>query len=188
MDNIISKAVEEHPEGPYVKEVIRDLTSELDYQTVIDFGCGHGRLCDIFPKEKYLGLDINTDALASAQNKFLDYRFEKIGGEITSADLYLAHSVFLYMTDREVDEALRKMRCKYLLVGEILGRECSREGLPPIYNRDLADYLRLFRSHDLILHKHIKKPHEKYANTAWYQGKKTDISFLLFRKYFKKSH
>ena len=74
------------------------------------------------------------------------------------------------------------MRCKWLIVAEILGREWRRDGIPPVYNRDLDDYLPLMRAHDLVLHKHVKRPYKRYADSKYYKGKNTDISFLIFKK------
>jgi len=182
MESIVPEGFGECPEGWDVKELLTELTDELGYASVLDFGCGYGRLCESFDPVKYLGVDINADALSKAKKKFANYRFEPLGEDPMFTDICLGYTVFLHMKDHEIHEALKKMRCKWVIVAEILGREWRRDGLPPVYNRDLADYVQLFRAHDLILHKHVQRPYKRYAETSWYNGKNTNISFLVFKK------
>ena len=181
-DHIVPKGVGEFPEGWDVHGLLTELTDELGYSKIIDFGCGEGRLCKSFDPSKYIGLDINEKALKNAKTRFSDYRFEQVPSEPTHTDICLAYTVFLHMNDNEINEALRSMRCRWLIVAEILGREWRRDGIPPVYNRDLEEYVPLLRSHDLILHKHVKRPYKHYADSEWYKNKNTDISFLIFKK------
>lgn len=182
LSHMIPSGFGEFPEGFDVREVLKSLAEDLNYKSIIDFGCGYGRLCQSFAKEKYLGIDVNKEALEMAEKKYEGYRFELSHPKPRYADIYLAHTVFLHLQDKEIHEALRQMRCKYLIISEILGKEWRREGLPPAYNRNLSDYVTLLRSHDLILHREEKKPYKRYADTSFYNHKNTDISFLVFKK------
>ncbi len=172
----------EFPEGFDLVSEVKEIVKEIPHTRVVDFGCGYGRLCESFETEKYLGVDINPQAIEEAKSKFSQYKFEIAEKGIKGADLFFAYTVFLHLNDSEVDEVLRNMRCKWLVVGEILGKEWRRDGLPPVFNRNLEDYVKLMRSHDLILHRHTKKPYMRYASSPWYQGKNTDVSFLVFKK------
>lgn len=182
LEHIIPQGFGEYPEGFDVCQQVKELTGEVPHARVIDFGCGYGRLCKSFDPEKYLGLDINPAAVEEAKKTFEGYQFALPKEGTLGADLVFAYTVFLHMPDTQVDELLRNMRCKWLIVGEVLGREWRRDGLPPVYNRDLEDYVRLMRGHDLILHRHVKKPYKRYAESPWYLGKNTDVSFLVFKR------
>jgi len=181
-DHVVPEGVGEFPEGWDVHQLLGELTAELGYSKIVDFGCGDGRLCKSFDPSKYIGFDINEKSLEGAKARFAEYRFERVPEGPACADIFLAYSVFLHMNDQEINRALRSMRCKWLIVAEILGREWRCDGIPPVYNRDLNEYVPLLRSHDLILHKHVKRPYKRYAESKWYEGKNTDISFLIFKK------
>lgn len=185
MEHIIPQGFGEFPEGWDASHLVKEIADEIGYSSIIDFGCGYGRLCKGFDANKYIGLDVNPLAISAAQERFQGYQFRIVGDEPQYADIYLAYSVFLHMKEGELQEVLTKMRCKWLIVAEILGREWRREGLPPAYNRELCEYVELFRRHDLVLNKHIKRPYKRYADAPWYQGRNTDISFLVFKKCLK---
>ena len=44
--------------------------------TVLDVGCGYGRLCEIFNPDKYLGIDFSEEMIKLANKKFPQYKFE----------------------------------------------------------------------------------------------------------------
>ncbi len=182
LNHIMPQGFGEFPEGFDVRNEVKKITEDLSFDHVIDFGCGYGRLCESFKPESYLGIDINPSAIDEAKKQFAQYKFEILPNGPKGADLYFAYTVFLHMTDTQLHEALKNIRCKWLVVGEVLGREWRREGLPPVYNRDLEDYVTLMRSHDLVLHRHVRKPYKRYSESPWYQGKNTDVSFLVFKK------
>ena len=181
-EHVIPKGFGEFPEGFDVRGVLRGLTDEIGYESVIDFGCGYGRLCESFDPTKYLGVDVSPKAIEEARNKFAGYKFSLLTNDVMGAEIYLAYSVFLHLSDKELDETLKQFRCKWLIVSEILGKEWRREGIPPVFNRDLSDYVQLMRAHDFVLHKHVRRGYKRYQDIPWYQGKNTDISFLVFRK------
>lgn len=45
---------------------------------ILDYGCGNGRLCQLFKSENYLGVDPSIELIKIARNKYPDYRFELI--------------------------------------------------------------------------------------------------------------
>ena len=182
---LIPKGFGEFPEGFDVRGLLKSISDQIGYQSVIDFGCGYGRLCESFDKEKYLGIDINALAIEEAKKRFSNYRFTLATEKLArGADLYLAYALFLHLKDKEVHEILKLMKCKWLIVAEMLGREWREEGLPPMFNRDLSDYIHLLRKHDFVLEEHIKKGYTCYERIPWNRGKNTKLSFLIFRKYF----
>lgn len=182
LEHVVPKGFGQFPEGFDVHGVLRNLSEEIGYQSVIDFGCGYGRLCESFHPEKYLGIDVNLQLIEDAKAKFPSYKFSPLTNEVMGAELYLAYMVFLHLSDRELHETLKQFRCKWLIVAEILGKEWQRDGDPKVFSRDLVDYSQILRSHDFVLHKHVRRGYKRYQDIPWYQGKNTDISFLVFRK------
>lgn len=176
---------QEFPEGFDPKSVVRELAEELNYRNIIDFGCGSGRLCEGFRPEHYLGIDIDEGAIQKAKEKFSKYTFMPITDQPKYADVYLAYDVFKHLQDKDLHNALKNIRCNWLILGEILGEGWKNASSTSIYPRELSDYIQILRSHDLILHKHVRKPFKKYADSAWYQNRNTDMSFLVFRKCLK---
>ncbi len=162
----------EFPKEWDVKELLSSIVNELTYSSVIDFGCGDGRLCESFDPNRYLGVDFDKKAIEIARNRFRKYRFENISKDVKFADIYLAYTTFLQISDCELNDILTNIRCKWMIVCEVLGKELHNDNITQIYNRDLNDYIHLMRLHDLILHKHVKRP----------QGKNVNISFLIFKK------
>lgn len=161
---------------------VKQLSDQLGYSSVIDLGCGHGRLSEAFAPEKYLGLDIDEKVLEIAKQQFSNYRFEPVGEQPKFADIYVAYSLFSSLTDFQAHEALKKVRCKWLILGEQLKAEDKGPKLSRLYTRDLDDYIRLFRAHDFTLHKHVKKPYREKVSAKALENPGKQISFLVFRK------
>lgn len=185
LEHIVPEGFGDFPEGFDVKGELKQLVDDIGYRSLLDFGCGYGRLCESFEPGKYLGVDINGRAIAEAKKRYAGYRFEHWQSEPITADVCLSYSVFFHMTDAEIHQALKKMWCKWVIVAELLGKEWRRDGMPPIYSREENDYIQLFRCHDLVMHKHIQRPYKRYADTPWYQNKNTNLSFMVFKKCLK---
>lgn len=156
--------------------VVKSVVEELGALDVIDFGCGDGSLCTIFPKNRYLGLDIDDKVLKAAQKAFEGYSFKKPDAEVFSTDLCVASDVFNEINDNKIDEILTRMRCKWLLIAEPTKQD-SIDKIQPFHSRDKESYVKLMRAHDLLLMKQITK-HVT-------QGSDTKVSFLLFKKAMK---
>lgn len=182
LSNIIPKGFGEYPEGFEVTDFIRRFLDPISLNSVVDLGCGYGRLCQSFSPEKYLGLDINPEAIFRASHEFPMYQFRETDGKFfPSADLYFAYTLFLHLTDDQIHHILDLTEAKYFLVAEILGHEWRRPGNPPVYNREFDEYLKIFNRHNYSLQDEISKPYARYRDNPQYLGKNTDISFLLFR-------
>ncbi|MCH9812228.1 class I SAM-dependent methyltransferase [bacterium] len=153
--------------------VVEGVAKELGVLDVIDFGCGDGRLCQVFPKSRYLGLDIDESALEKAKKAFEGYAFKKPTGEVFTSDLLVASNVFNEMNDHRLDEILAKTRCKWLLLAEPLSGQGDAT-IEPFHSRNKKNYVKLMRGHDLLLMKQITK---KIS-----EAKGGEVSFLLFKK------
>ena len=151
------------------------MAEELGYSKVIDFGCGHGRLCESFHPEGYLGIDIDQKALDTARSRFQNYQFSLANEIPRFADIYLAHSVFNQFSDKALHETLKLIRCKWLILAESLNMQWKSAKAVPIYSRDLDEYVRIMRAHDLVLHKSISQQSSLAEN----------VTYMVFRKCLK---
>jgi len=157
-----------------------------DCNTVLEIGCGDGRLSGAFCKHRYTGVDINPTCIQMARDKHPGYTFRLVH----YLDYYpmhfavLLHTVLLHIPDDLINEFVgRACRAAWdrVLVSEILGREWRRKsGMPPVYNRELDEYVELFRHHGFVLSKHTRVPYKHYLK---YKGRRnTDMSFLQFNR------
>jgi len=171
-----------HPEGFDPVEFVEAFQLK---GLVLDFGCGDGRLCGAFHPSRYCGVDLNPFAVEKAKTGNPGYNFHEIDslGDTpeTRYDSCLAYTVFLHMDFDDVFEIIRLLHergVKQILVAEILGREWRRPGNPPAFNRDLEDYINLFRPHGYFLVGAKSKIYERYREHA--PDKNVRIFGLLF--------
>ena len=182
--NIVAGTDTENPEGWDPVEVLREMLKTMDFETVLDFGCGYGRLCKAFQPKNYTGIDLNPQAIQEAQKRYPDYFFKEIevDSEYDNVDIVLAYTVFLHLDDDTLGIILQRLRkaCNnYLIIGEILGREWRRPGDPPVFNRNHDDYISLLQRHGFQVIKEYKLPYKRYANSPYFKNKNTDLSFLI---------
>lgn len=76
---------------------------------VCDVGCGTGRLARWLPADRYLGLDINEEAIRRAQVELPEHRFVHMayGTPLPAADTYLFWTVLLHVPDSELGRVIR---------------------------------------------------------------------------------
>jgi len=182
--NIIPQVGQAFPEGFDPKPPLREIFKWSGGGSVVDLGCGYGRLCEAFEPEAYTGVDINPLAVAEARKLHPAYRFEALGSEanLPSGDFCLAYTVFLHMPDQALKPWLESIRknFKYLLIAEILGRDWrDAAGSTPIFNREREDYAGLMKPFSPALE--LRVPYQRYVNSHFAtMTRNTDISFLLF--------
>jgi SAM-dependent methyltransferase len=183
--NIKPKVGEEWPEGWDVTEFFRNFMTEEEYGQVIEIGCGYGRLCTAFNKDKYLGLDISYDALRRATKIFPNYKFKLIEEEDLN-NLYqysntkFLYTVLLHQTDEDIEDMVKNlcMTSDTIIVAEIMGRDWRRQGNPPVFNREVGEYEALFSEYDKGLSKIVKRPYTRYKDWPKID---TDITIMVFR-------
>jgi len=130
-----------NPEGPWLGTYLSEVAS---HGLVLEFGCGPGRIACGFDPESYIGVDINPRALEHAGTRNPGYRFELVQDELPDADVCLFHTVLMHVPDDELGAVLKRLRAPVVYVSEMLGREWRRDGDPPVFNRDLDDYVLAF--------------------------------------------
>ena len=109
--------------------------------SVFEFGCGDGRLAPAFNHQLYTGYDINEYAIKAAKQNNPGYTF---GTDIVDADTVLAYTVLLHIPDDEIQSVMDSFKSyQRIVIGEVLGRQWRRPGNPPVFNRNLEDYIML---------------------------------------------
>lgn len=165
------------PEGWDPVEKLKHFLDRMEFTSVLDLGCGAGRLCRAFLPENYLGVDLNPAAVDLARLRFPAYDFREINfdDDIPQADLTLAYTVFLHLDDERLKETLSKIKSKYLIVAEILGREWRSE---KVFNRNLEDYEQILSDAGYKITRHISLKYKHYAQNPRYKDRNTRISFI----------
>lgn len=124
--------------------------------SVFEFGCGDGRLSSLFNSRIYSGYDINQHALAQA--KINNPRHEYVS-EWKEADTILAYTVLLHISDNDIQLIIDKMKSyKRIVIGEITGRQWRRKGNPPVFNREISEYINMIG----LVPNIIKVPYMRY--------------------------
>ena len=55
-----------------------------------------------------------------------------------------AHNVLMHIPDEELDAQLARFEVPRVIVSEVLGRRWRRAGDPPVFNREIEEYVRAF--------------------------------------------
>ena len=167
----------EFPEGWDVRPYIWELLKPHLVRKMVEIGCGYGRLCQAIPTDYYLGIDINPEAIQTAKEQHPGYDFQPIGfnDQYPEADAILAYTVLLHIDDVAIVPMIKRM-CQasdVILIAEILGKkQWRREGNPPVFNRDLQDYLSLMQTNGFHLDNCQGKTYAHYPDT--------EITFMKF--------
>jgi len=178
LQNIIPQGYGVYAEGwDFCHEVQQFLLKHrLENQSVLDLGCGIGRLTPGFNSEKYIGVDLNPNAIQEARKLNPHYTFQEVdvNSEYPLADITFAYTVFNHL-DADTIKSM-KLKSKYILQCEILGTEWSGGGLVS-HGKELRTYQQIFEGHWIF--DHVKLPYNRYAE--WIK-KNTDMSFILWKR------
>jgi len=124
-----------------ISQDLAKLLSNICDGVVCDIGCGSGRLAGIFNKEKYIGIDINAQAIHAARKRNPSYIFNGIDweDEYPSADTYLFHNVLLHIPDDSIDAVIHRLKNK-VVVCESMCKWFREYGGRNNYHRDPKGY------------------------------------------------
>lgn len=159
----ITPAGKTWPEGDGFAAFLR---ATVGGASVLEFGCGPGRLAGCFDPDRYVGVDISGHAIAAARKANPAHRFEVIGEDdaLPQADVTLAHTVLLHVPDDALPGVVARFESETVIVSEILGRHWRRAGNPPVFNRELSDYGAAFLPRYMIAARQAW-PYPHYADT-----------------------
>ena len=158
----------ENPEG---FDVWGWLGQAVGDRSILDYGCGRGRLSKAFNPDRYLGYDINTKAIEAARVANPDHWY---CDSPELRDVTLFYTVALHIPDDEVHEVL-DTGSETVFIVEIMREDMKRgDGIPPAYNRSPELYSEIMQTLGYKLKSRQDKPY-KYYNQA-------DITMLEFVK------
>lgn len=152
------------PEGESFAEYLVKL---IGNRSILEFGCGVGRLAGLFDPKLYVGVDVASRALFIARHDFPRHRFMLIGGYpiLPDTEVTLAHTVLLHIPDDKLRPTVSHFRSNIVYVSEILGRQWRRDGDPPVFNRELDEYRSVFEP-EYRLSAVVHRPYPYYPETA----------------------
>jgi FkbM family methyltransferase len=184
VDHIVPNVGHDFPEGFDVREMLeRCLGTD---SSVLEFGCGVGRIASLFEPERYLGVDINPASIAEARrrNPGHEIRIWDVGQVVPPTDVLLFYTVLLHVSDdavRPMVEALCEGR-QQVLIAELMDRRWRREGNPPVFNRDPEEYVLLMETLGFKFVGYEKEAYVRYDQQPWNVGRDSRITFLKFER------
>lgn len=157
-----------NPESAQFFEI---LTRKLFLQSVVEFGCGTGRLAKYFDPNLYLGVDICSAAVKYARFSNPLHKFKTLVSAtevVTSPNAIFAHTVMLHIPDESLEMTCCNFDAPMVVISEVLGRNWRRDGNPPVFNREINDYDRAmkFAGYKLQRVEHAPYPHYKDTDLA----------------------
>lgn len=134
LSNVIK---EKGPVSRNLQNLLAQLINKIDFQTVVEVGCGQGARLGFVKKMRpnvaCSGLDISKTAIDGAKQNYPTFVFEVLDIEQDSSkkkyDLVLCMDVLEHIKDdKRALRNIRKMAKKYLIVSTIQGHMRANEG------------------------------------------------------------
>ena len=133
-----------------------NLLAMFNMGMTVDYGCGYGRLASAFPPSEYIGYDVSADRIKQARALHPKHRFEVLDDgtkDWLCTDSLLLYTVAVHLEDDEVQHVVAQSIAHRIILAEVIGRRYRRDGTPPVYNREVAEYDQLlwgYRLHALL--------------------------------------
>lgn len=119
--------------------------------SVVEVGCGIGRLCQAF--DDYVGVDINPAAIEIARGRHPGKVFETYAPPLPRSDYQLYYCVLVHVPDDELEAtfAANLPSTREVVIADIMGRKWRRPHRPPYtFNREIEDYQAYFPEADVL--------------------------------------
>lgn len=133
------------------KQIVNQFLGSIDGKSVIDIGCGDGKLCEILNEMgvgKYVGFDVSSDLIKLAQKKFPQYEF--YAHDMHNFSTHLQGGMFdiafmLDVWEHSINPNLAIMEAKYMLKkgGQMMvsiPNYCNFAGIKKIFKERLGVY------------------------------------------------
>jgi len=147
--------------------------------SVIEMGCGNGRIAEAFISKQYKGYDVNPTVISEAKKLFPNFSFNLYTpfDTIPSSDWVIVHTVLLHVSDEDIDEFLDVItsNSRNVIISEIMSREFrgDEDSVPPVFNRDKDEYIKMMLDRNFLLME---------ENNLYYDRYEIDMNYLVFSK------
>jgi SAM-dependent methyltransferase len=184
LEFIIPNTGTEFPEGFDLLNLLRSLIDQE--MSIVEVGCGYGRLCSAFSPTKYHGLDLNPIAIEHGKKLFPNYKLSCIEPweTLPEAEIVLAYCTAFHIPDNELARFL-KLLCSssnIVLIAELMDRRWRREGNPPIFNREPEEYVVGMLTEKFYLTNILKVPYQRYDCAPWNINRDIRITFQTYKR------
>lgn len=172
----------EHPEGFDPAEHLQRFISPG--ASVLEVGCGVGRIAAGFDPACYRGVDLNPTAVATARHANPNHVFSLITeeSEYPAADVVFSYTVLLHVNDTIIWPMLQRLArsARRVILAEIMDRRWRREGNPPVFNREAEEMVAWMNRLGYDLVASDRRPYLRYNNPDWWSARDTRLATLVF--------
>jgi SAM-dependent methyltransferase len=176
-ENFLFPKVEESiREAKFSRKFFREM---VNGESIIEIGCGNGRIAQGFTSTQYKGYDVNPTVIAEAKKSFPDFSFNLYTpfDTIPSSDWVIAHTVLLHIADEDINKFLDviTLNSRNIIISEIMSREFrgDEDSIPPVFNRNKNEYIKM------MLDRNFSLMEEKIFYFDRYEA---DMNYLIFAK------
>ena len=162
-------------DGGYLVKQLRSRFA-LDTKSVLDFGCGTGRIASVLGSRSYVGIDVDVVRVgfAAAQcprNSFLVYDGDTIPFRNESFDVVFVSSVLHHLSDAAVRYYSEEFSRVLIPDGQVIVLEPAYNHSSPLRNLymrtfDQGSYIRETSAYMRLLHDQFQMTHELSYNAA----------------------
>lgn len=147
-----------------------ELLRQLCRGKVCDVGCGTGRCAEAFHDKDYIGVDINSAALAIAKREWPKHEFQLFQWDdpYPPADTYLFYTLLLHIPDNEIEHIARRTlgdngNCIRVVIFESMDR-ALRNPSNGVFHRYATEYIELFGAlgKQVIYYRQLASRHRPY--------------------------
>lgn len=156
---------------------------------VLDFGCGAGRLSNLFSDQLYLGWDLNPKAVKTAKASYPEKLFVEVDvfePIPPGIETIFAYTSLLHLDDSYILDLFSRIpTVRRVIISEIMDRgwRAKAPKTMPIFNRNPGDYKNMAAPHGFHESGLLAKPYKHYASrAASFPGLSTDITCLILSR------
>lgn len=169
------------PNHPH-RDLIIERLKKIRFKSLMEIGCNAGpnllRIQEEFPKAQLGGIDINADAIATAQRLLPKWKLslevrsaDNIFFSSKSIDVILTDALLIYIGGEKINKVLseiKRMARNYVIFCEFHSESwLKRLGLKLVSGYNAYDYKKLLEKHDFWNIQVEKIPRSAWPDLVW---------------------